>query len=197
MIDLIVHLDKTLAMSINSFAGRIDAIDWLFKGLANDYFAPVIFGLILFALWFSALEDSDSDANHKTAVKALVGLGLANGLVALCNFAFFRSRPFTEIAVRTLINKPSDSSFPSNLATVMFAVAFSVWLGDRKVGSWMVSLAGSVGFGRVYVGMHYPSDIIGGAVVGALIAVLVNRLFIVVRPFYDVFLDWAKKLYIA
>jgi undecaprenyl-diphosphatase len=197
LINFVVHLDRTLALYINSFTGRIDAIDWLLKGLANDYFLPVIFGLILFCLWFSVLEEPYSNTKQKTVVRALISLGLSNGLVAFCNFIFFRSRPFTEIVVRTLINKPSDSSFPSNMATFMFAVAFSVWLGDRKVGSWMLILAAIAGFGRVYVGMHYPSDIIAGALIGALIAIIVNRAFFVIRPFYDFIIDGAKRLYLA
>ena len=83
------------------------------------------------------------------------------------------------------------------MATFLFAVACSVWLGDRRVGSSMLVLAGIVGFGRVYVGMHYPSDIIGGAFIGTLIAILINRVFVVVEPFYNIIIDRAKRLYLA
>ena len=92
-------------------------------------------------------------------------MGFANGLVALSNIFYFRVRPFNALpdgTVNLLFYKPTDSSFPSNFATVLFAIAFSFMIKDRRWGSVYLALALIGGFARVFVGIHYPLDILGG-----------------------------------
>lgn len=86
-----------------------------------------------------------------------------------------RPRPFLtaeqlHVAVTSLIPAPFSSAFPSGHTTVAFALAFGYLFVDRTWGTVAVVIAALVAFGRIAVGVHYPSDILGGiAVAGACV----------------------------
>lgn len=86
-----------------------------------------------------------------------------------------RSRPFDVVEGLTcLIKKPTDYSFPSGHTGSSFAAAVVLFLNFPKKYSFSaLILAFLIGFSRLYVGVHYLSDVIGGAVIGTMIAVTV------------------------
>ncbi len=96
---------------------------------------------------------------------SLAGLA-ANQLFALF---LFRPRPFVSYPdiANLIAMTPLQKSFPSGHATVAFAVAFSS-VHDRRLFYPLVVLAIIVGFGRMAVGVHYPTDILGGLFAGLL-----------------------------
>jgi undecaprenyl-diphosphatase len=69
-----------------------------------------------------------------------------------------------------------DPSFPSDHASAAFAIAFAVFIFDRRVGALFLGAATVIGTGRIVVGAHYPADVLAGALVGLGSAVLVTRL---------------------
>lgn len=80
-----------------------------------------------------------------------------------------RTRPFNAIAAVAVIGgRPHDASFPSGHAANSFAAALvmSVMVPRLRVLWW--TLAAAIAFSRVYVGVHYPADIVGGAVIGTI-----------------------------
>jgi undecaprenyl-diphosphatase len=96
-----------------------------------------------------------------TAIKALVD----------------RDRPPLHYArPKTLVPVPHDASFPSGHAATSFAAATMLALAFPRLAPALLLLAAAVAFSRVYVGVHYPLDIVGGAVLGALIAIALRRL---------------------
>lgn len=91
-----------------------------------------------------------------------------------------RPRPFAEIeALIPLIAKPTDFSFPSGHTTASFAVALVMLrMLPKKIGIPAVVLAALVAFSRLYLGVHYPTDVLAGfmvALVGSSLAVWVIR----------------------
>lgn len=75
----------------------------------------------------------------------------------------------------TLTLAHNDGAFPSTHAALAFALAVSVWLHNKKVGSLFILLAIGVGVGRVVGNVHYFTDIVGGAVIGSLIAIAIDK----------------------
>ena len=92
-----------------------------------------------------------------------------------------RPRPFAEIeALIPLIAKPTDFSFPSGHTTASFAVALVMLrMLPKKIGIPAVVLAALVAFSRLYLGVHYPTDVLAGfvvALVGSSLAVWIVRM---------------------
>jgi undecaprenyl-diphosphatase len=109
-------------------------------------------------------------------VKAGFSAVLAYAINFLISIIHFRLRPiFTLDDVHQLMTKPiTDKSFPSDHTAVSFAIAFFVFLVSRKWGSAMLVLAFLIGISRIYVGVHFPSDVFAGALVGIISATLVR-----------------------
>jgi undecaprenyl-diphosphatase len=113
----------------------------------------------------------------------LLSLALASIALKLINEVYFRPRPFTfDDSVRLLFYHPSDSSMPSNAATVCFALAVPVWLRNNRWGWVMLALGAGMTLARIVGGVHYPADVVAGAWLGGLAACLVNRVAWLGRP---------------
>lgn len=93
-----------------------------------------------------------------------------------------RVRPFVrfqELTVLTTI--PRDSSFPSGHTAASFAVAAAIYMaGYRKMGRFLYVFATLIGASRLYLGVHYPTDVIVGAIVGVLSAWIVRKIIVII-----------------
>jgi undecaprenyl-diphosphatase len=196
-VEALIRVDQSLSLFINSLAGRWTLLDELVKGLANDYFLMVGASLGLIFLWFSSSEIRQREINQKLTLKAMASLGFASWFVTIVNDYLFRQRPFHEIAVTSLLYQPTDSSFPSNSAAILFAIAFAVWFGNKKAGRIFFIIAIVHSTCRIIAGMHYPLDILGGAALGAFAALFVRWLFTRLEPFVNLLLRFAKSAFIA
>ncbi len=88
-----------------------------------------------------------------------------------------RPRPFMRYAsLHTLVHAPTDPSFPSGHTTVAFACAAVLACFKPRLALPLFLLAAAIGFSRVYVGVHYPLDIVGGAALGLAIGALLIAL---------------------
>jgi len=79
---------------------------------------------------------------------------------------------------KTLVPLPHDASFPSGHAATSFAAATMLSLSFPRFAPFLYVLAAAIAFSRVYVGVHYPLDVIGGAALGVLIATALRVLMI-------------------
>jgi undecaprenyl-diphosphatase len=106
------------------------------------------------------------------------------GVVALADLAaaglktvFDEKRPSSRYAEpRALVHAPTDGSFPSGHAATSFAAATALTFAFPRWAPAFFLLALAIGFSRVYVGVHYPLDVVGGAVLGILVATALRLL---------------------
>lgn len=93
-----------------------------------------------------------------------------------------RTRPFEkyDLITSVLAKLPQDYSFPSGHTSASFAFATSVFLYNRQLGILAYIYAFLVAFSRMYIGVHYPTDIIVGMIIGVAVSVLCNKYAIVI-----------------
>ncbi|WP_322800205.1 phosphatase PAP2 family protein [Thermoflexus sp.] len=162
--------DVPLFFAMNRYAGRTPGIDLLARLLINDYAVPTALAMLAWAMWLTG------DPKRQAAVlRAILTVPLSGLIMEAMNALYFRPRPFTDHEVNLLFYHPSDSSFPSNAATVAWAIAVSLGTGDPKVGRVGMLLAAGISWARVYGGVHYPLDVLIGALLGAALSLGVTR----------------------
>jgi undecaprenyl-diphosphatase len=199
----IANADEQVLLWISGLAGRFSLLDSIIRVVVNDYFIPVILSLLLLALWFIGKNMKVRERYQRTVLQAAASMGITNGFVKIINLFYFRTRPFEAIPellpqIDRLFYRPTDSSFPSNAAAVVFAAATAVWFGHRKMGITLYLLAFLMCFARIYAGAHYPLDIIGGMVLGAITAYFTIKIVFPICEPMTAFVIWVtRKLCIA
>ena len=176
-------MDITLFKLINGISGKFPAVGHVMSGISNDYFLPVIVFLIFVAMWFGT-----RDLKRRAA------------LVAISTILYFRSRPFAVLPaeqVHLFFYHPTDSSFPSNFATLLFAAAISIFIYNRRMGTILFVIALIGAFGRVLIGVHFPLDIFGGIIYGAVATMFAYFLGRIFNPVLTFVLNLTKKLYLS
>ena len=193
-------MDKSVFLFINGLAGKNAAIDGFFRGFSNDYFALVTGCFILVWLWFGMKSAAERQVMQKTVIIAAISIGLTAALVLISNKHYFRIRPFNDLpagSVTLLFYKPTDSSFPSNIASILFAMAWPVFIKNKTYGSILLAIDVLAGFGRVYIGVHYPSDILGGAAIAALGAACAFGAIWLIGPFQRFLVGLLRSIHLA
>jgi undecaprenyl-diphosphatase len=161
-------MDYSLYKAINGLSG--DSLpDHVMKVVANDLAAIL---LVLVALTFLIPWATRRRERRNGAVLATAAAGLALLLNQPISHLIERTRPYLAHPAHAhlLIARSHDPSFPSDHATGAFALAFAIWLYDRTIGTILLVLAAILAFARVYVGTHYPGDVIAGALIGIAVA---------------------------
>lgn len=85
---------------------------------------------------------------------------------------FKRPRPFTlHPWIDTVVHQPSSYSFPSGHTCSSFAAATAIFCFDKKLGAVAYAVAALIGFSRSYFYIHYPTDVLCGALLGVLFGI--------------------------
>lgn len=179
-----MELDRALYRWINSYVGDFPLLDSLVRLLINEYFVPVGLALGLLFLWFGGRGEAERRRWQEAVIVAAFAVGLANLAVAISNSVYYRQRPFVDMPdARLLFYPPPDSTFPSNGTALGFAIATSVLLRAGRASWPFYALALAFCLARLFGGIHYPFDILGGAAVGVLGALLADLLLRRLEPF--------------
>ncbi len=169
-------MDGAIVRWLNGGVGALGPLDAVARVLVSDFFVPVTGSLVLFGLWLYG-RGPERFRNQIVTIAGASSVGVANAVTALVNARFFRPRPFLDNELTLLFYEPTDSSFPSNAAAVGFALATAVFVRHRRTGAALYALAALWALARVYAGVHYPTDVIGGAVVGVAAGIAMTLLW--------------------
>jgi undecaprenyl-diphosphatase len=164
-------MDLTLYKFLNGLAIDHDGFEDALRFFALE--AQFFFMALLAILFLAFGKWRSINGRHGVAAAGFSAL-LALGAAQVISHLWDRPRPYVAHPTEAhLFIAPSpDPSFPSDHATAAFAIAFAIGLRHRAAGAIALVMAVVVSVARVAVGTHYPSDVLGGAVLGALAAIV-------------------------
>ncbi|MBY0595268.1 undecaprenyl-diphosphatase [Bacillus bingmayongensis] len=116
------------------------------------------------------------------AFQAMVAFTLAYSMNRIIEQFLYRDRPFVSHNITQLVDHAANSSFPSDHATSAIVIAATLLLSAYRFKYTWFFLALGVAFSRVWVGVHYPLDVIAGIVHGVLIALFTQYVVFKIRP---------------
>jgi undecaprenyl-diphosphatase len=168
--------DISIFQYINGFAGRSAALD--FFGIFLAAYLQYVLGAVLLVLLFWPKKELAKN-------RLMVTMGLAAALAArwivktLIVLAYARPRPFVFLpAAHKLIPNyafENFQSFPSGHMLFFFALSTVLFAFNKKLGSWFFAASAIMGVARIFAGMHWPSDILIGAMLGVLVGALTYK----------------------
>ena len=166
-------LDAAVTYAINSVAGSIVPIDFLMIWV-SAVGVPILVLAVAGQWWRRIDREHTRHVVFAAGCSFLLGLAL-NQLILLF---VHRIRPYDAGITHLIVARSADPSFPSDHATATFAIAAAYLLhGMRRLGFWFLAAAALVIVSRVYIGTHYVSDILGGAVTGIVAAAVVRSIY--------------------
>ncbi|MFF9406255.1 phosphatase PAP2 family protein [Streptomyces anandii] len=171
--------DVDLLYDINGLAK--DAPHWFDRVMeyVGEYGLLLAMVLLVVWCWWSVRRRGGESA--ASSVAALVWAPLAAALAVLVNVPIRgfvrRPRPFLDHqGLDVLVSGKTDFSFVSDHATITMAMGVALFVANRRFGLVGIALALLEGFCRVYMGVHYPTDVVGGFALGTAVALLLSPL---------------------
>jgi membrane-associated phospholipid phosphatase len=160
--------------------------------LHGIHWAPLTVVFVIASAWWVkwplfALAGGCCDAWRRrlptTAVVVTGAAAVAEGVTVLLKHVTERARPpLAEPTIQAMISLPDSTSFPSGHAATAFAAATAFGLLHPRLRVPLLALAGMVALSRVYLGVHFWSDVLVGSLLGVAIGFLTVRLFQRDRP---------------
>jgi len=159
-------VDTALFLYLHGLSGRFAT----FEGIVV-FLAVVLLPLMLIVVGFWMY-------NHKRHHLFTLGLALVFTLLVelLIHQIYFKPRPFITFDFVPLLLPGTEGSFPSNHAGLSFAIAQVGYFARKKLGYYLFGFAFLVSVSRIVAGVHYPSDIIFGALLGVGLAFVAKEL---------------------
>lgn len=185
-------MDWTVLHALNDFLYHRDAVEDPLLTLVNLSEALFLGTLVVICL----VAHGERWASwRRTAVAAGLSAGLGLALAQVISGLVGRSRPFVAdpSGVHVFAHHAADASFPSDHATAAVAIAVAILLRKRAWGIAALAVAMVVSIGRIALGLHYPSDVLAGTVLGTAAAL---ALWVpLVRHRVDALADFAGRIW--
>ena len=167
-------MDVFIFQKINGLAYISPILDFIGIFLA-DYFQYFLIGILLVLFFW---PKRNIVRNRLMVITAAVSVVLSRLIFTeIIRYFYHRSRPYLVLeTVKKLIPENADfKSFPSGHAAIFFALAMGVYLYNKKLGIWFFIGAILMGVARIFVGVHWPTDVLAGAIIGIISAIIVKR----------------------
>ena len=164
-------MNYTIFHWINNFAGSSALLDKVMIFITNS--APYVAMILMLSLWFSNGQKEAAIRKQYTVLYTALSVCTALLLNVLIHALYYHPRPFVTYHVHKLVPHTVDSSFVSDHAVLVFSIAFTMILRKESWKNIALLWAILVGISRIYVGVHYPADIIGGAILAFVTSALV------------------------
>ncbi len=161
MLEVIGNLNTAFFLQIFSLSQTYPFLN-LTLILITDYLVFIMFFIIALAGLFGKLQD------RKTLVLTVLSLPFAYLIINILNILVFEPRPFTTLPIEALVPDPTTPSFPSRHATWTAVAAFAPLFYKTGYFSYQLIFMLLVGFSRIFVGVHYPLDVLAGFLAGLL-----------------------------
>ena len=171
-----MDLDTRIFYYVNNFARDTPWLHPVVAAYAND--GVVLFAIFLLAGWWIARR-ADNLSAMTAAVWAPLGVLAAVAVNQPIADTINATRPCNALPHIVVLHCNIDGGFPSDHAMMAGAVAAGVWLVNRRLGVIAAIAAVAMALARVYVGAHYPQDVVAGLALGATLSV---SGYLVARP---------------
>lgn len=173
-----MNYDIKIFQLINNLAGHSKILDKV-AIFAADYL-PYLLGifLIFFLFWPKRERIKNIMMVFFSIMAALIARVVVKGIIV---FFYERPRPYISLSSTKEIGHVDSNedfqSFPSGHTIFFFALSAVVYGFNKKLGTFFFVCSAIIGFARIFVGLHWPSDILGGAVLGILVGWVVYRFY--------------------
>jgi len=145
---------------INDLGKEYDSLNPIAIFIADYMVYVLLIGLIVY--WFTR-----TNQNRMMVIQSVFAFVLAEVLGKIAGLFNSHFQPFVELPhVNKLIEHAVDNAFPSDHSILFFSVCFSIWLVRKKEGWVWLTVACLVGVSRIWVGVHFPGDVLTGTLIG-------------------------------
>ncbi len=166
-------MDTSLFVALHSISGNWFT-DALIKVL-GDYLLYIVLVAVAYCAYLEYRKRGRERLYHY-GVALVAALIARYGVAALIRVFYHRARPFVELQVSHVLND-SAYSFPSGHTIFMFALATAIFMFNKRLGAVLYVCGLIIGIARIAGGVHWPSDVLGGMVLGTLVGCLTVYLF--------------------
>lgn len=143
-----------------------------------EYLIYLTFFLMIFFFFFGSSKD------RKAFILASFAYLIAYTIAQVIHLFYFEPRPFVTFPITPLISHTANAAFPSGHTLTMTSIAFAYTYYKSFLTPFFLIFLVWIGFARIFVGVHYPQDILGGIVVGFIAVILARLMEKVVSGFY-------------
>jgi len=164
--------DTGVLIFLSGVTGRFLFVDWSFI-----FFSEVLIYILtgIFLLNIAKIKNW----KHRWEMLSLGAMAviISRGIFTpLLRFFFENPRPFVALGLEPLVDHASTSSFPSGHIAFIVPLVIVLWYINERAGKWMLAGAVLMGIARIGVGIHWPTDIVGGFLVGIIAFVIAQTL---------------------
>ncbi len=158
--------------AINGLAYKSNALDSFM--IFSSKYLPYIFALTIIAIFLIGIVKRD--INYRKMAVSTIVFTIINLIISFLIGVFYYSpRPFVHNKVNLLYYHAADTSFPSDHATASMSIALGFGMFNKFIGCIFTVLSVLIGISRVYVGHHYPTDVIGAYIIVIITSILYNK----------------------